>query len=115
YALAAILAVAAILLSASLIEYRVEPLQFCKGSIDVVCMAPDQILSLRQVDIDPPPGSVLARVHGKTGGGGGLFARFGLPPILAAIGGMLLPLTMFISAIALAFRRSSQTSRIVAT
>lgn len=106
---------AAILLPSALIEYRVEPLHACNGSIDAICMDPDQILFLGYADIDPPPGSVDARFHAKIAGGNGLFARFGLPPVVTAICGMLIPLIMLIAAIVLVFRRSSPAYRTVAT
>jgi hypothetical protein len=108
---AAFLAIAAFVLAGTFIEYRVQPIRACSGSFDVICMAPDQLITLGMVGIDPEPGSVLAKYHGKTQGDRGLYSRFNIPLPLAAVIGLLLPLASLIAALVLILRHSSGTNR----
>ena len=107
---AALLALGSLVLINVFIEYRAQPIRMCPGSYDFVCSLRNEIVPLGRVDIDPAPGSLLARYGGKTVGERGLFAREPFPPVATVIGGMLLPLLMLISAAVLILRPAKRTS-----
>jgi hypothetical protein len=89
-----------------LVEYREQPLEICPGAYDVICAPSDELLGLGNVDIEPPPDSAAARYHGKIAGGKGLFARHGIPRLVAGIGGGAIPVLLLIGALVLTVRRA---------
>ena len=100
------LAIGAFFLAVIFIDYRVQPVRVCPGSFDVICLAPNEIVTLGLTDIKPPPDSDLARYHGKIGADRGLYSRYGLPRAAAVVGGILLPLLMLVTSIILIVRPS---------
>jgi hypothetical protein len=104
---AAYCAVAALGLAGTFVEYRVQPIHMCPGSFDVICMAPDQLVTLGLTQIDPEPGSALAKYHGRTTGDRGFYSRFDIPLSLAAGLGLLAPLALLIASLVLILRRSA--------
>jgi hypothetical protein len=113
--IAALLGIAAFALATTFIEYRVQPIRRCPGSFDVICMAPDQFVSLGMTQIEPKPDSDVARFRGKILGDRGLYSRFALPLPFAIVLGVLVPLLALIAAFVLILRRPSNIdSRVTA-
>ena len=101
-----ILLLGAVATSSYFVEYRVQPISAAPGSFDVILGGPDEILFLGETEIEPSANSDLARFHGKIAAERGLFARHGFSPLSAAIGGLIVPLVLFIVATYVALRRS---------
>ena len=112
--LATLLVLSAFILAGTFIEYRLEPTRICPDAYDVICMGPHQLVSLGFANIEPGPGSKLAKYHGKILGDRGLYMRFEMPRPIAAVFGGLLPLLAIIAALVLIFRHPGTSSRTTA-
>jgi hypothetical protein len=109
---AAIFALIGIALSAYFVEYRVVPAHLCPGSRDVGCSPANEILFLGLTSVAPPPGSEVAKFHGRMGAERGLFARNGYKPVAAGIGGILLPILFGMTALFFVVSRSSTSNQL---
>jgi len=104
---AAFLGAAAITLVGNLVQYRVDEIRSCPGAVDVTCSAPDTILPLGWVRLNPLPGSELAKFHGWSEGERGLHARHGYSPLIAGVGGLVLPAALMVLATRFLRRKKS--------
>jgi len=100
----AMVCVCALILALYFVQYRVEPERMCPGTFDVLCDPPDTIIWLGLTQIEPAPGSLLARYHGKTGGVRVIAARQGYEPLFAAFMGLVLPAFLLLSSLLLVRR-----------
>jgi hypothetical protein len=104
-----ILAGAAFFFQHEFVEYDVHPLHVSANASDVLSPGDGEIIFLGLTTIAPEPGSDLARFHGRVGAERGIFARNGHAVSSAAIGGILVPILLTISAAYLLLRRRRRT------
>ena len=101
--------VAALVLAVYFVQYRVQPIRMCPGAVDVSCATPDTIVRLGLTEIEPQPGSLLARYHGRTAAERVLVARNGYVPESAAVWGIIFPVLLIFGAFLLTRRTKIQT------
>jgi len=91
--------IVALLLTVYFVQYRIQPIRMCPGTFDVSCATPDTIVRLGRTDIEPEPGSLLARYHGKISGEKVLVARDGYAPKAAVVMGIIFPILLIFGAL----------------